>query len=166
MPLRDAEVVKAFGDPGPYIMADGTVSPIWETRILTVIQLPATLPLSWAPPRQVTHVRCHARIAPFLEAAFQEVFTADQWQLLEDFGGCYAWRTIRRDPHHLSRHCWGIAVDLNVKKNPQGSPPSMPAAVVGAFKAQGFEWGGLWAEPRTDGMHFEFVDVSRLRSPV
>ena len=30
----DAEVIKRFGDPHPYVLGDGSVDPKWETEIL------------------------------------------------------------------------------------------------------------------------------------
>jgi hypothetical protein len=167
MPLSEHDVVAAFGDPAKYLLGDGTVSPIWEHHILGLIELPAPLPLSWNPGILVTRIRCHHLIAPRLARAFEDVFSVPEaWVDLDDFGGCYAWRPRRRNPHELSRHSWGIAVDLDVKDNPQGSPPHMHPATVAAFKAQGFEWGGDWSEPSTDGMHLEFEDLKRLGVPV
>jgi hypothetical protein len=40
----------------------------------------------------------------------------------------------------------------------------MHPAVIAAFAAQGFEWGGAWKR-RKDPMHFEFADLGRLAIP-
>lgn len=161
MPLADEDVVAAFGDPAAYLLEDGGISPFWERRILGTIPLPAPLPLSWDRGRRVTGIRCHRLIAPFMMAAFEAVWNnPEAWADLDDFAGCYAWRPRRGNPHGLSRHGWGIAVDVDAVHNPYGVKPHMHPITVQAFEAQGFEWGGRWPVP--DGMHFEFVDLKRL----
>jgi hypothetical protein len=162
--LPDDDVVRVFGDPHPYVLEDGGISPDWETATLSSFPLPAPLPLIGST-RWVSRVRCHRLVVPFMAAAFATLFRADQWTLLHDFGGCYCWRT-QRQAAKLSRHAWGIAVDLNVADNPfsvsaRKAPPNMPPQVVRAFQQQGFAWGGDWLR-RKDGMHFEFVDLGRL----
>ena len=63
-------------------------------------------------------------------------------------GGCYAPRRITRvnTGGALSRHTWGIAIDINTKS-------SYNPRVVSIFKQWGFAWGGTWTSP--DPMHFE-----------
>lgn len=167
MPLSQEDVIAAFGDPSLYQLQDGGVQYTWELRILTTIHLPAPLPLAWNPMIQVTLIRCHRLIAPFLARAFEDVaLVPEAWADLHDFGGCYAWRPRRGNPHELSRHSWAIAVDVDVKDNPRGSPPHMHPATVASFEAQGFEWGGGWRDDQVDGMHFEFANLKRLAGPV
>ena len=68
-------------------------------------------------------------------------------------GGCYAPRRINRfnAGGSISRHAWGIAIDINVKS---GYHPR----VVDIFNEWGFAWGGTWTSP--DEMHFELRDLS------
>ncbi len=68
-------------------------------------------------------------------------------------GGCYAPRRINRfnAGGSISRHAWGIAIDINVKS---GYHPR----VVEIFNEWGFAWGGTWTSP--DEMHFELRDLS------
>jgi hypothetical protein len=55
-----------------------------------------------------------------------------------------------------SNHAWAVAVDINPAQNPQnGSHHDMPAAVVTAFRAHGFKWGGDYR----DWMHFEYLGL-------
>jgi hypothetical protein len=161
MPLTNLEVVTAFGDPRPLMKPDGGIRPEWGAITLAMFALPAPLPLANGL-GVATHVTCHHRIVPFMQWAFMRVFL-DQpaWASLHDYEGCYAWRSQRAAPGVLSRHAWGLAVDLNALENPFMAPPTMHPGVVAAFKAQGFEWGGEWHH-RPDGMHFEFADLSRL----
>jgi hypothetical protein len=58
----------------------------------------------------------------------------------------------------LSRHTWGIAVDVNARLFPCGSHSKQDERLIAAFARQGFTWGGEWREP--DPMHFEVVDLA------
>lgn len=55
----------------------------------------------------------------------------------------------------LSLHSWGIAVDINPSRNAYGRPGDLPLAFVEAFEARGWNWGGRWAAPHQDWMHFQ-----------
>jgi hypothetical protein len=105
--------------------------------------------------------RCHRLVVPYLRGVVSELHRSSLIQLLDpaDFqlaGGCYNPRFNRGgDPgYSLSRHAWGIAIDLNPSSNPYGSVPTLPLAVVEVFRRWGFSWGGSWSTP--DGMHFEW----------
>lgn len=105
--------------------------------------------------------RCHRLVVPYLRGVVSELHRSSLIELLDpaDFqlaGGCYNPRLNRGgDPgYSLSRHAWGIAIDLNPSTNPYGSVPTLPLAVVEAFRRWGFSWGGTWSTP--DGMHFEW----------
>ena len=51
----------------------------------------------------------------------------------------------------ISRHAWGIAIDINTKSG-------YPTRIVEIFNSWGFAWGGTWTSP--DEMHFELRDLS------
>lgn len=82
---------------------------------------------------------------------------------LKDIGGTWIWRTIKRSKH-LSGHAFGIAIDLNPERGDywrwtyRGKPMlwknRVPQAIVDAFEAEGFIWGGRWKH--YDTMHFEY----------
>jgi hypothetical protein len=82
---------------------------------------------------------------------------------LTDIGGTWIWRPIARS-RALSTHAWGLAIDLNVERSyywrwtPRGEPlrwkNRTPQALVDAFEAEGFIWGGRWRH--FDTMHFEY----------
>lgn len=55
-----------------------------------------------------------------------------------------------------SLHSWGIALDINPSRNPQGEPSDLPAEVIDIFKKYGFFWGGDWGGKDNDPMHFEW----------
>jgi hypothetical protein len=79
--------------------------------------------------------------------------------------GTFHWRLIDGTPR-LSPHSFGICIDLNTQKAPywrwhKHSAPAMleaaatyPQAIVDAFEAEGFIWGGKWFA--FDFMHFEY----------
>ena len=68
-------------------------------------------------------------------------------------GGCYAPRRISRFDAggSISRHAWGIAIDINTKS---GYKPR----IVEIFNDWGYAWGGTWTSP--DPMHFELRSLS------
>lgn len=78
--------------------------------------------------------------------------------------GTFCWRTIS-GTKRLSMHALAIAIDLNPGRNPYwrhhrkpsaalAKRTSFPGDVVADFEAEGFIWGGKWAE--YDIMHFEY----------
>ena len=102
--------------------------------------------------------RCHRLMWEPLEGALNQIvaeglqdsLSVEEWR---SSGGCYAPRRINRFDAggSISRHAWGIAIDINTKS---GYPPR----VVEIFNDWGFAWGGTWTSP--DEMHFELRDLS------
>ena len=74
----------------------------------------------------------------------------------DSFAGCFVPRRIG-EGLALSRHTWGIAVDINVGDNPRGSFDTQDPALIAAFDAAGIGWGGRWLVP--DPAHYEAIDV-------
>jgi hypothetical protein len=70
-----------------------------------------------------------------------------------DYAGCFAPRRIPGSGN-LSLHAWGLAIDLNASRNPQGARPTQSLRLVHIFEEEGFAWGGRWPTA-PDGMHFE-----------
>ena len=102
--------------------------------------------------------RCHRLMWEPLEGALNQILEEglEKYLSIEEWrssGGCYAPRTINRFDAggSISRHAWGIAIDINTKS---GYPPR----VVEIFNDWGFAWGGTWTSP--DEMHFELRDLS------
>ena len=106
--------------------------------------------------------RCHrlmwepleGALNQILEEGLEEYLSIEEWR---SSGGCYAPRRINRFDAggSISRHAWGIAIDINTKS---GYPPR----VVEIFNDWGFAWGGTWTSP--DEMHFELRDLSASAS--
>ena len=100
---------------------------------------------------------CHKLMWEPLEGALNQIqseglaYTLSKKEYYSN-GGCYAPRRITRvnAGGALSRHTWGIAIDINTRSK-------YHPRVVEIFSDWGFAWGGTWTSP--DPMHFE------LRSP-
>ena len=102
--------------------------------------------------------RCHRLMWEPLEGALNQILEEglEKYLSIEEWrssGGCYAPRRINRFEAggSISRHAWGIAIDINTKS---GYPPR----IVEIFNDWGFAWGGTWTSP--DEMHFELRDLS------
>ncbi|MDB4934089.1 MAG: hypothetical protein JWP87_1061 [Labilithrix sp.] len=81
-----------------------------------------------------------------------------------ELGGTFEWRPIA-NTNRLSAHSYGIAIDIVVSKSnywewektangPLVWKNQIPQAIVDAFEAEGFAWGGRWYH--YDTMHFEY----------
>jgi len=147
--LPNAMVKEMFGDfqikerDGTWI----TTEPSWREKNIQVKRMPI-----------LGNTRCHRLMWGPLEGALNQIVDEGLANTLsvEDFkksGGCYAPRRINRFDAggSISRHAWGIAIDINTKS-------SYHPRVVEIFNSWGFAWGGTWTSP--DEMHFELRDLS------
>ncbi len=103
-------------------------------------------------------VTCHAEMLDDLRGALTEIVDRGLAGLIraDEYGGCWTPRLVRGAAGGaLSRHAWGLAVDLNTRTNGFGATPTMDLRVVEVFRSWGFAWGGSWTRP--DGMHFEWI---------
>lgn len=100
-------------------------------------------------------VRCHRAMVPALAAALGELEAAGLGSLVDpaDYAGCFSPRLIAPGGD-VSRHAWGLAVDLNAAANPYGSHAAQDPRLVAIMERHGFGYGGRWPTP--DPMHFEF----------
>jgi hypothetical protein len=101
-------------------------------------------------------VTCHRAVMAALRSALTEVVRAGLAGTLGRFGGCYNPRLIRGGDSGgiLSRHSYGIAIDVNTSRNTFGGRVELDGRVVDIFRRWGFAWGGTWVRP--DGMHLEW----------
>jgi len=104
---------------------------------------------------RMVNIPCHVAAQERLHLVFADLIAEGNIGLLETFDGSFAIRPIR-GASNPSLHSWGLAFDFNAAKNPLGAKPTMPAAVVAAFKRHGFAWGGEF-HGRPDGMHFQLT---------
>jgi hypothetical protein len=112
-------------------------------------------------------VRVHRKVAPALERVAKRLATAREHDpslrpFLRRLSGGFAERTIA-GTDRLSAHAFGIAIDLDKsmsdywrwqRKGPHRWRNRIPQAIVDAFEAEGFIWGGRWYH--YDTMHFEY----------
>src|SRR5690606_20336505 len=78
------------------------------------------------------------------------------------YAGCYHPRRIGSGSS-LSRHSWGIAIDINVDVSLPGLGPVPDDEVIEAFATHGFRWGGHFLSP--DNHHWEWVGEAALTDP-
>lgn len=172
--LRDIFATRYAKGPIVPVVGEDTLEDPGRARIDPLFK--ATYGSSW---REVmghlTKVKFFGAKHPFHERAIGplekviarlEAAAKDDPGLLPFFkglGGTWHWRRIARS-RSLSTHAFGIAIDLNVErsnywrwqrpKKPLKWVNRYPQAIIDAFEAEGFIWGGRWIH--YDTMHFEY----------
>ena len=119
--------------------------------------------------RTTTKLNLNKAIAEDVKNALQEA--QDAGFVIYDVQG-YNWKG---DEDHLSQHCYGLAIDINVAENPcvsmdlAGNPSTgwdpknneysigINSPVVQAFEKIGWSWGGYWSTKK-DYMHFSYTN--------
>jgi len=149
--LPQSLVKQRFGEFAVHPI-DGTqleIDPAWVASNIVV----ATLPV-------LGRTQCNRQIVPMVEGALQELADAGLTGLVDpsQFGGCYNPRLIGPGLG-LSRHAWGIALDVNVAANPLGASGRQDPRLVEIMRRWGLAWGGDWLRP--DPMHFEYLTPPR-----
>lgn len=147
--LTQSEIQRRFGTFGVRATDDGSLllEPAWVDAYIIERHLPV-----------LGAVTCNRAVLPDLTAAMTELDAAGLADLVDvtDFqrdGGCFAPRLVRLDSA-LSHHTWGIAIDINVARNPLGAASRQDLRLVAIMKAHNFTWGGGWV--RRDAAHFEW----------
>lgn len=107
----------------------------------------------------------HRLIADKVQALFAAWKAAGLISRIRSFDGAFCARYKRKrawgGPENLSNHSWGTALDINARWNPIGHEPAAldtegcTRELVQVAYERGFVWGGNFAAPYTDGMHFE-----------
>ena len=154
---------------------NGTASASWIKANLVTVPVPWKMRTAWEPGSSVSRIQIHNRcsgslarvLAAIWEKAGKRQDVIETWGM-HLFGGSFAFRTMRGSSR-LSMHSWGCAVDFDPARNGLGdyTPAFQPDhAVVLAFKAEGWVWGGDWDgngrvsdERRPDAMHFQAARV-------
>jgi hypothetical protein len=101
-------------------------------------------------------VRCHRAVVDAIDGALRELQSNGLENLVEReaFKGCWNPRYVRNGDD-ISRHAWGIAIDLNYDDNPTGLESVQDPRLVAIFERWGFTSGDTWLKP--DPGHFEYV---------
>jgi hypothetical protein len=136
-----AQVKARFGEFSLPSLRRGRPDPAWVRANVLTRRLPI-----------LGRVRCHRLVIGDLGKAMADI----QGQGLRGMvdvgafrhrGGCWSPRLVRdARGGKLSRHAWGIAVELKVAPDER---------VIRAMAEHGFAWGGNFARP--DDTHFEWV---------
>jgi hypothetical protein len=150
------QIVATFGDVESFVDETGILRPTWQVQYLSIADLPFKIPLAWNTRVQISRITCHKLMVEKFEQIFQEIFLQGLSAKITSYGGCFNFRQQRTGPQ-LSTHAWGIAVDLDVATNEQGTTGDIDQRVVGIFRGAGFEWGGDWFGKVKDPMHFQFA---------
>lgn len=109
--LTDSQIYELFGIPGVDKYDD-------KKRFKT----PFPLYLAWNKNIWIDSFFVHEKIYEATALAFSNIMDcySDEWisELnINEFGGCYNYRTMRGSSKKLSRHSWAIAIDLLPTKN-------------------------------------------------
>ena len=151
--LTEQQVIAKFGK------ADKTGS-----SYLVNLQLPYPMRLSWDLKTTVTKVRVHKLILENYKSLFSDLLDHYGYEKLVElridvFGGIYSYRAMRGGTK-LSRHSWGIAIDLDPVNNGLRSTNKTASfagaeykAMLDIFKKNGFM--SLGVEKNYDWMHYE-----------
>ena len=136
-----AQVKARFGEFALPSLRSGRPDPAWMRANLVTRRLPV-----------LGRVRCHRLVIGDLGKAMADIQhqglrgLVDLGAFRRD-GGCWSTRLLRdARGGKLSRHAWGIAVEL---------PGTRGDRVVRIMARHGFLWGGNFARP--DDSHFEWV---------
>jgi hypothetical protein len=136
-----ASVKARFGEFSLPSLGRGRPDPAWMRANLVTRSLPV-----------LGRVRCHRLVVDDLGRAMADLQRQGLRGLVDvgafrRQGGCWSSRLLRdARGGKLSRHAWGIAVELPV--TPDGR-------VIRIMAQHGFTWGGSFARP--DPTHFEWV---------
>jgi hypothetical protein len=117
----------------------------WQAAHLVNVDLPIVGP-----------VRCNRDVIDALTGALNDVRRAGLASLIDPAGfqGCWNPR-LTRSGTALSRHAWGVAVDLNFGQNHTGFASVQDPRLLEIFARWGFTNGSDWLVP--DAGHFEYV---------
>lgn len=146
-------IVKARYGEFAYRDVDGergfTIDPAWAADHIVAAEVPI-----------LGRVRCHRVTIEALAQALGALRDAGLGHLVDrdGYAGCWVPR-LTAPGGSVSRHAWGIAVDLNDSGNPTGLGSGQAPVLVEAMRTAGFGWGGEWLVP--DPMHFELVSGPR-----
>ncbi|MGH8982593.1 MAG: M15 family metallopeptidase [Acidimicrobiia bacterium] len=101
-------------------------------------------------------ITCHREVIPALESALRELEQRGLASLVDPAGyqGCFV-PSIIPGSGGVSRHSWGIAIDVNFLPNPSGLPSFADPQLEEVMARWGFVAGSRFLE--TDPGHFEYV---------
>lgn len=159
--LNTAQLTDVYGNPN---LDRATFEKTW----MTLWDIPADINAAIQP--LPNKLYCNKVIVPSLELILRDLIKEGVHTEIKTFDGCFNIRT-QRNSTAISRHSWGIAIDLNAAWNPLCVVKD--ANRYAAYREQYVKWtekflqvwrnhnwncGGDW-KTRLDGMHFEYTNV-------
>ena len=121
---------------------------------MTLWDVPTELEIGVIPKK----IYCNSDMVKPLEKAFRNLIETGYVKELRTWDGCFNIRP-KKSGRTPSLHSWGLAVDVNAAWNGYGKQPTLSAGFVKCFTDAGFDWGGVWHMPNTDGMHFQLSSI-------
>ncbi|MGA0830627.1 MAG: M15 family metallopeptidase [Nitriliruptoraceae bacterium] len=155
--LGATEVKERFGEfayrPTPNVR-EVDVERAWLEENLRTVRLPV-----------IGAVNCHRLILDDLAAAVDDLVAAgySEWLSPRRYAGCWYPRRIMTGRAALSRHTWGIAIDLNVDMSAPGLGAEPPDELIAIMGRHGFRWGGDFTTP--DNHHWEWLGAAAAERP-
>jgi hypothetical protein len=138
VPIGLSGIKAVFGEPG-------------DTRNIKPFDLP--YPLKYQG-KVVKRSQAHVLLIPVFKAVLSEIKAARLAGHVQNYGGIYNHRPVVGG-RKASTHSWGIAIDVEPDKYPQGSTERIQAEVIAIFAKHGFIYGGDFPTP--DPMHFQYA---------
>lgn len=122
--------------------------PVWVAEHIVTVDVPI-----------LGRIRCHRAVVDAVHGALTELADRNLGMVIDPAGyqGCHHAR-LTNAGDAMSRHAWGVALDLNVPENPQGRTSAQDSRLVEVFERWGFTWGGSWLVP--DAAHVEYLQPS------
>ena len=122
---------------------DVEIDPAWVDENIVTAQVPI-----------LGSVRCHRAMIEPLSTALGQLEAEGLSHVIDpgSFAGCWYSRRIQAGLP-LSKHTWGLAVDVNVIGNPRGTYETQDPRFTQLMRDQGFAWGGDWLY--ADPAHYE-----------
>lgn len=161
--LTSLDLYKAYGHPG---------EKAFQNKYLVLWDVPPELEIGIIPKK----IYCHRDLVPLLTQAFRNLIDRGFVDELLTWDGCWNYRPIRGYEKQfdtylkngliekamalLSKHAFGLAVDINAATNRLGHTPTLSPGFVKCFTDAGFVWGGNFKGKRVDGMHMEIEKIA------
>lgn len=147
MSLSSTDCIRAWGSPKPEN----------EAKYMALWDIPQSI--NDAIPALPNRLYCNRLMVAPLEQAFRLLIARGLHHEIKTYDGCFNVRR-KRGLTSWSLHSWGVAIDLNAAWNGLGKTPQFSGDFARAWEESGFDWGGRWQMPRTDGMHFQLKKIT------
>jgi hypothetical protein len=150
--LPEALIKDRFGEFAYRDLAgrDIEIDPAWRAAHLVTQDVPI-----------LGRITCHRVVIGAVRAALADLVKSNLAALVDPatFAGCFAAKRIAPG-EPVSRHAWGVALDINYRGNQTGVSSAQDPRLVAVMARYGFTSGADWLQP--DPAHFEYVRPARV----